>query len=142
MKSQPSESGFTLHEMLIVVVVLGIIAAVAVPRFSKASSDARLESLQFTLETVRVQMQMFRSKNELKMPSMESSDGFVSDMTTSAKGGPFLERIPRNPFNNDKSVKLGALACPGDNSSGWWIDTRDGSFWANDNVDGVNHRDL
>ena len=49
-------SGFTLVEILIVVIILGILAAIVIPQFTNASSSARTSSIQSLLQTVRSQI--------------------------------------------------------------------------------------
>ena len=56
-----AKSGFTLVEILIVVVILGILAAIVIPSFSNASSDAKLANLKSNLQTVRCQIQLYKS---------------------------------------------------------------------------------
>ena len=50
---------FTLVEILIVVVILGILAAIIIPQFADASSDARTTNLRTTLANVRNQIEIF-----------------------------------------------------------------------------------
>ena len=47
--------GFTLVEILIVVIILGILAAIVVPKFTEASDDAKLSALTTDLKIVRSQ---------------------------------------------------------------------------------------
>ncbi len=51
--SAPAQRGFTLVELLIVVIILGILAAVVVPQFSSSTSDAKLAALDATLANMR-----------------------------------------------------------------------------------------
>jgi len=55
-----AQRAFTLVELLVVVVMLGILAAIAVPRFSGATDDARSASTQSTLAGVRSAVATFR----------------------------------------------------------------------------------
>ncbi len=50
--------GFTLVEILIVVVILGVLAAIVIPQFSTATSEANLNTLLGNLQTVRSQIQL------------------------------------------------------------------------------------
>lgn len=47
------QSGFTLIELVIVIVILGILAAAALPRFSDLSTDARIASLNGLAGSIR-----------------------------------------------------------------------------------------
>jgi general secretion pathway protein G len=126
----------TLVEVLIVVIVLGVLAAVVVPRFSAAASDTRQGKLAASLMTVRAQLQLYRREHHGACPSWKS---FMTAMTgrTHADGGtrgspalgPYLPRIPANPFN-DLSTVGDANAALG--STGWIYDETSGAFRAND----------
>src|SRR3954466_8236755 len=52
--------GFTLVEILIVVIILGILAAIVIPQFTNASNDARKSSVASTLQTLRGQIELFK----------------------------------------------------------------------------------
>ena len=53
------KSGFTLVEILIVVIILGILAAIVIPQFTNASQDARKSSLTSQLQTMRSQIALY-----------------------------------------------------------------------------------
>ncbi len=54
--------GFTLIEILIVVVILGILAAVIIPQFTNAADDASVSSARTQLQTLRSQIELYRSQ--------------------------------------------------------------------------------
>ena len=51
--TEPEKQGFTLMEFLILAIILAIIAAITVPRFSRAAQQARLTDLVSDLQMVR-----------------------------------------------------------------------------------------
>ena len=54
--------GFTLVEILIVVVILGILAAIVIPQFTNASETAKASSLAAQLQTIRSQLEPLESR--------------------------------------------------------------------------------
>lgn len=123
---------FTLVEVLIVVIILGILAAVVVPQFSDASSDAKLSALQTNLQSIRSQLQLYKIQHNDTWPTLAS---FTAQMTAGTKAdgtagtvyGPYLLSIPNNPFTDTNTVTKGA-----NDSSAWYYDDSTGEFRAND----------
>lgn len=104
-----NKKGFTLVEILIVVIILGILAAIVVPQFADASDDAKLSNLKSNLQTVRAQLELYRlqhggnnypttvaqltSRTNLAGTAMPA-DGDSADYPY----GPYLQQMPANPF--------------------------------------------
>ena len=61
-------SAFTLIEILIVVVILGILAAIIVPQFASAQSTTRAAAMRTQLNTIRSQVSAWRIQNGSAMP--------------------------------------------------------------------------
>src|SRR5260370_37423437 len=65
--------GFTLVEILIVVIILGILAAIVIPQFSNASTDARKASLLSQLQTLRSHIQLFKLHHNDVRPDLSAN---------------------------------------------------------------------
>jgi general secretion pathway protein G len=149
--------GFTLVEILIVVIILGILAAIVIPQFTEASNDARDSALQSDLQTARSQLELFKVQHLEKYPYAitggDSSDGFKTLMTsrTNQDGvimatgddaklfpfGPYLQKFPNNAFvtTGGDAVSFGTTdPAPGDATTGWYFNTSTGKFSANSDV--------
>jgi general secretion pathway protein G len=120
---------FTLVELLIVVIILGILAAVVIPQFSDASDDARLSSLTTNLQVIRGQIELYKIQHSVYPPT---KTGFAPAMTIQAGGyGPYLQTVPNNPFNNKNDVGDGTATI---GATGWKYDAVTGKFQANDDA--------
>jgi general secretion pathway protein G len=133
-----AKSGFTLVEILIVVVILGILAAIVIPQFTEASTEAKTSSLCTDLQTVRSQIELYKIQHNDQLPGAGTAT-WVEAMTgkTDIAGavgtdyGPYLQKIPTNQFNDLDTVRLGGAAA-GANSDGWRFDATSGAFQADD----------
>jgi general secretion pathway protein G len=122
-----NRSGFTLVEILIVVVILGILAAIVVPHFANASVDARRSSLTSTLQSLRAQIQFYMLQHGDKPPPLTGADWTVMTEITTYNGkdtGPYLATIPTNPVNGKTEI----LPVTSDQVGGASVDTPDMGF--------------
>ena len=110
--------GFTLVEILIVVVILGILAAIVIPQFTQASSEAKENSLCSDLQTLRSQIELYKCQHNDVNPTLANFEGqmvYTTDIAGNVNGtskqrtgvyqfGPYLERVPANPFTTSDNV--------------------------------------
>ncbi len=105
--------GFTLVEILIVVVILGILAAIVIPQFTNASESAKYSNLTSQLQTVRSQIALYQNQHNDAFPDLSSGWTQLTgeteiDGTTPEAGdftyGPYLQKVPNNPFTDSSAV--------------------------------------
>ena len=116
------KSGFTLVEILIVVIILGILAAIVIPQFTNASQDARESSLLSQLQTLRSQIELFKLQHKDKLPNLVGAAPACWDplttktdadgvLTVAPDGfGPYMQSAPTNPVNGLSNVTDGDSA--------------------------------
>jgi general secretion pathway protein G len=138
-----ARKGFTLVEILIVVIILGILAAIVIPQFTDASTQARESSLRSNLQTVRSQIELYKVQHNDSLPASTGGVDFPTAMTgkTDVTGavstdpnayGPYLQQMPTNPFNNKNTVGTDGTA--GSGTYGWMFNTSTGTFQADDST--------
>ncbi len=116
-RSRPHQ-GFTLVEILIVVIILGILAAIVIPQFTNASQNARESSLQSTLQTLRSQIQLYKLQHGDALPDLVGTGGTnwgalvgsTSYGVPSQSYGPYMQAVPVNPMNGNSDVDDGTVS--------------------------------
>jgi general secretion pathway protein G len=111
--------GFTLVEILIVVIILGILAAIVIPQFTNASTEARENSVRSQVQTLRSQVELYKLQHADAYPT---ANGAVSgawawdrltgvtelDGTAPEAGdttfGPYLQQTPVNQLRNASAM--------------------------------------
>lgn len=128
-----SEScGFTLVEVMIVIIILGVLAGIAVPRFTVSSEDAKQSALNVDISVLERATELYKHQHRGQWPGARkytdgtpvalaadaaaslvkqltlysNADGVTSNTRTAVyKFGPYLKNgIPVNPFNGSADV--------------------------------------
>jgi general secretion pathway protein G len=170
--SNSRRRGFSLVEILIVVVVFAILAAIVIGVFSPAGDAARYSAIKQSLADLRNQIGLYRIQHENRLPgAVAGADPdtlFVEHMTqpTNELGdrGPFADpeypfgpyfpnQIPPNPINRSRTV-MSVTAFPASapagtvddpTQPGWVYETKSGRVkvnWGGVTPDGQNYWDL
>lgn len=84
--------GFTLVEILIVVVILGILAAIVVPQFTNAANEARGGNVATQESTLQTQIELWAARHNGQYPDLQA-DGW-DDMVSDG----YIKSQPVNPF--------------------------------------------
>lgn len=91
---------FSLVEILVVVLILGILAAIVVPQFADASDSARSASVQSTVGGVRAAIAAFRTRAVIA-----GDDPFPTLAELTTLGTVMQQEIPANPFTGVSGVQ-------------------------------------
>ena len=123
MKTVPrNEAGFTLIELVIVIVILGILSAVAIPKYEDMREQARTATLKGQLGSIRSAISIQYGRNALNGAATFP----VLNGSVFADGS-----VPKEPVLNSNAVKTTAGV---DNAGGWQYMSGTGLVKANLNA--------
>jgi MSHA pilin protein MshA len=116
--------GFTLIELVMVIVILGILAATALPRFVDLSNKARENAAKGTIGSIRAAVAITYASN--------AAFGTASNPSSITPGMFHDGNIPNNPYSDTSAVApVASVADITTATGGWAYDSVNGRVWIN-----------
>lgn len=145
-KRRRGKRGFTLIEILIVVVILGILAAIVLPDYTSATSMGNHDTLLAITQTLRTQIAYYKLQHGDMLPDLTANGGNNWVLLTQASAfqgqtvGPYMQTVPTNSVNGMSSVLDGNGSGPASAQCGYVYDFNSGAgsgnIWGTD-TDGL-----
>lgn len=109
MRTRRLSKAFTLVEILIVVVILGILAAIVVPQFTNATQDAQVGNLRAQIKSIQNQLELYRARNNayptLAQLTADSSNTAFANLGWGVMiDGNYLKAPAKNPYNGSSII--------------------------------------
>lgn len=98
---RPSEAGFTLVEIMVVIVILGLLATLVVQNVVGASDEARAQTAKTNCTNIAAAVRLYRAKKGTLPDSLEAL------VTKDEKGNSYLEELPKDPWGHDFELRTG-----------------------------------
>ncbi|MCS7202052.1 MAG: prepilin-type N-terminal cleavage/methylation domain-containing protein [Dictyoglomus sp.] len=96
-----NSKGFSLLELLVVIAILGILVAIALPRYFDAVADAKRNAQKTNIAIIRTSLEFYRNKNNTYPTTTASFVGFLGDQT-------YFSETPVCPYNNQTYTSQGS----------------------------------
>lgn len=105
-KISRQQRGFTLIEIMVVVVILGILAALVVPTVMNRPDEARIVAARQDIQALGQALKLYRLDNRSYPTSEQGLQALVQKPTVAPlppnwKPGGYLDRLPKDPWGHD-----------------------------------------
>lgn len=115
--SRHTQQGFTLIEVMVVIVILGILSALVVPNIIHKAGDARIAAAKSDIAAIGQALDMYKLDNSV----YPSSDQGLEALVTKPSGSPeprnwnangYLKKLPQDPWHHDYTYTSPADGAP------------------------------
>ena len=98
--------GFTLIEIMVVVVIMGILAALVVPKLMGRTDDARVTAARQDIATIMQSLKLYKLDNQRYPTTEQGLKALIEKPTTGPeargwKTGGYLDKLPKDPWGNE-----------------------------------------
>ena len=116
-KNLNKNKGFTLLELMVVLVILGMLAGMVVPNLMENQEEAKIQSTRINIKSIESAMKMYKLRNNYYPTTEQGLEALVSqtDIEPIPRNFPengFLEELPLDAWDNEY-----ILISPGDNGA-------------------------
>jgi len=141
MKKSKTAKGFTLIELMIVVAIIGILAAIAIPQFANLVSKSQEGRTKANLGTIRSALSIYYGDTEGWYPTAGAAS-----LSSLSLGGRYLQAVPNSDLpkttNNAGHASIATEVNAASDTGGWFYDnTQGGTTWGRVLVN-CTHNDL
>ncbi len=98
-------AGFTLIELMIVIVILGLLAALVAPKFLKSGEEAKVTTTQVQMKNIEEALKLYKLHNSVFPTTEQGLKALVEKPETEPVPknwkGPYMDEVPKDAWGND-----------------------------------------
>lgn len=100
------QSGFSLLEVMVVLVIIGMIMAIVAPNIMGQQEEAQLDKARIDIQQIETALNIYKLKNKTYPTTEQGLEALVTETTIEPlpkrfPDGGFIDKLPEDPWGND-----------------------------------------